>query len=270
MSISVKDGSGNPQTVETLPVKGQATASASLPVTIASDDILVGKIGEVQTTPTVNTLLGRLKDLTTNIVLAAGGNLLGKVGIDQTTNGTTNAVVIKDSGGSVIDWTLSSPIIGPTAAGAALTVAPVTEGGLAKTALPTAVSDGNVVNAMFDKFGRQIVKGALRELKGKQTTTLTATTTETTIVTAGAAAVFRDIYLLTITNTSAVDTTATLREATAGSTVAVYQVPAGATVGFSLTDSSALTQTTGANNWTIQLGTSVSSVFILAAYVETK
>ena len=50
------------------------------------------RVGEVQATPTSNTILGRLKDLLTNIVLAAGSNIIGKVGIDQTTPGTTNKV----------------------------------------------------------------------------------------------------------------------------------------------------------------------------------
>lgn len=50
------------------------------------------KMGEVQASPTSNTLLARLKDLLTGIVLSAGSAIIGKVGIDQTTPGTTNAV----------------------------------------------------------------------------------------------------------------------------------------------------------------------------------
>lgn len=55
------------------------------------------QIGEVQANPTANTVLGRLKDLLTGIVLAAGNAIIGKVGIDQTTDGTTNRVVAKIS-----------------------------------------------------------------------------------------------------------------------------------------------------------------------------
>jgi hypothetical protein len=40
-TISVLDGSGNPQTVNTLPAAGQTTMSASLPVAIASDQAAV-------------------------------------------------------------------------------------------------------------------------------------------------------------------------------------------------------------------------------------
>jgi hypothetical protein len=51
-------------------------------------------MGAVTASPVANTLLGRLKDLLTGIILAAGSNLIGKVSIDQTTQGTTNAVTI--------------------------------------------------------------------------------------------------------------------------------------------------------------------------------
>jgi len=55
------------------------------------------RVGEVQTTPTANTLLGRLKDLLTGIVLNSGSNIIGKVGIDQTTDGTTNKVQARNA-----------------------------------------------------------------------------------------------------------------------------------------------------------------------------
>lgn len=49
-------------------------------------------LGTVTASPTANTVLARLKDLLTGIVLAAGSAIIGKVGIDQTTPGTTNSV----------------------------------------------------------------------------------------------------------------------------------------------------------------------------------
>jgi len=62
------------------------------PVTLGSAVTVTG-MGEVQATPTSNTLLGRLKDLLTGIILAAGTNLIGKIsaGIDTSViyNGTT-------------------------------------------------------------------------------------------------------------------------------------------------------------------------------------
>jgi hypothetical protein len=55
------------------------------------------KIGEVQETPTPYTLLARLKDLMSGMVLAAGSAIIGKVGIDQTTDGTTNKVQARNA-----------------------------------------------------------------------------------------------------------------------------------------------------------------------------
>lgn len=51
-------------------------------------------VGEVQASPTENTVLDRLKDLLTGIVLAAGSAIIGQAGIDQTTDGTTNRVYV--------------------------------------------------------------------------------------------------------------------------------------------------------------------------------
>ena len=59
-----------------------------------TDPVTVTGMGEVQATPTSNTLLDRVKALLTGIVLSAGTNIIGKVGIDQTTDGTTNKVSV--------------------------------------------------------------------------------------------------------------------------------------------------------------------------------
>jgi hypothetical protein len=70
------------------------TQQAPLPVSISSgasgllaDATFTGRVGEVQATPTSNTLLARLKDLLTGIVLAAGSNLIGKVALSPQTSG---------------------------------------------------------------------------------------------------------------------------------------------------------------------------------------
>ena len=62
-------------------------------VDIAGEDV----IGEVQTTPTSNTLLRRVKDLLTGIVLAAGTAVIGKIRLvaatgDEITNDTIDAI----------------------------------------------------------------------------------------------------------------------------------------------------------------------------------
>jgi hypothetical protein len=53
-----------------------------------------GRVGEVQASPTANTVLGRLKDLLTGIVLATGTNIVGAIkwaGVNWTVSDTTVA-----------------------------------------------------------------------------------------------------------------------------------------------------------------------------------
>lgn len=161
----------------------------------------------------------------------------------------------------------SAVVVGGTASGATLTAAPVTTGGLAKTTNPTAVTDGQVVNATYDKLGRQVVVGSIRELKGRQVTTITSSTAETTIVTA-VASTFLDVYRIVITNTSATACNVTIRDATAGSAIETIAVPAGETRGWSGPESAASNQTTVNNNWTATCGTSVASIIVTAWYIK--
>jgi hypothetical protein len=56
-----------------------SAAALPLPTGAATDAALTGRIGEVQASPTANTLLDRLKALLTGIVLAAGSNAIGKL-----------------------------------------------------------------------------------------------------------------------------------------------------------------------------------------------
>ena len=140
-------------------------------------------------------------------------------------------------------------------------------GGQARTTNPAAVADADRVNAIFDKLGKQIVVGAIRELKAIQNTTITSSTAETTIVTA-VASTFLDVYGLVIANTSATGTEVTIKNATAGTTVASFYVPANETRGFMLPVDSAIPQAAVNNNWTATCGTSVASIKISAYYVK--
>jgi hypothetical protein len=85
------------------------SGTVSLPTgaaTSAKQDTLSGLVGEIQASPTANTVLDRLKAILTGTVLATGSNVIGKVGIDQTTDGTTNLVAAKQSG----TWTTIAPV----------------------------------------------------------------------------------------------------------------------------------------------------------------
>ena len=193
------------------------------------------------------------------VALPAGTNLIGKVGIDQTTPGTTNGV-------SVTNTSLAA--VGTTASGSSLTSNPVTVGGLAKTALPTAVSDGQVVNAMGDKFGRQVViPGTFRDLVGTQTTTISSSTSETTIVTA-VASTFLDLTALVISNTSATATRIDFRDTTAGSILFSLYIPAGDVRGVAF--QRPVPQTSVNTNWTAQCGTSVADIRVYAVFDKNK
>jgi hypothetical protein len=93
---------------------GIKASTASLPVVIASDD---AQFGAKTTASVINAggsgVIGwlsdavtQLKSLVTGVVVAAGTNLIGKVGIDQTTPGTTNKVSIGTDGTVAINAAL--------------------------------------------------------------------------------------------------------------------------------------------------------------------
>ncbi len=163
----------------------------------------------------------------------------------------TNPVKIEGNAGGILDG----------ATGAAVPVNALYKGARAATANPTNATGGNLVGVMADKAGRLVVtSGHVRDLQGTQTTTIAASGTETTIVTAGAAGVFNDLCALVISGQSTAATVWTLRNTTAGTPIASFNVPVGATaLPFVITFNPPLAQTTAATNWTIQAGTGTST-----------
>lgn len=152
---------------------------------------------------------------------------------------------------------------GTVASGIADNGNPFKIGGKASTSTSTAVLDGQRVDAEFSKTGKQVVIGTLREQMVNQITTITSSTAETTIVTADATYLL-DVYGLIITNTSATATKVTIKDATAGTTRMVFQVPATDTRGFMLPVDSGHKQAAVNNNWTATCGTSVADIVITA------
>lgn len=128
-------------------------------------------------------------------------------------------------------------------------------------------TDGDYGFLSIDKRGRLMTGDAPRELFGRQFTTITSSTTETTIATA-VASTFLDLYKLVIANTSATATKVSIRDATAGSVIESFYVPAGDTRGFTIPADSANKQAASNNNWTAQCGTSVASIEITACFVK--
>jgi hypothetical protein len=163
------------------------------------------------------------------------------------------------------------PATGAGATGSAVPANAAYTGALAQTALPSAATAGNLVGALSDKFGRQVVHLAgMRDLVGTQTTTISASTSETTIITAGAAGVFNDLVMLIVSNTSSsTNTRIDIRDATSGSVIFSIQSNGGQPpVGFVLPVP--IPQTTAANNWTAQCATSTTDVRIYAVFVKNK
>lgn len=158
----------------------------------------------------------------------------------------------------------ATPVVtaGLTASGASLTANPLTTGGRATTTNPTAVTDGQVVNAMYSKQGKLVVTlGSPRELKVQQQTTITASTSETTVLTA-VASTFLDVYGVILTNTSATGVSVAFKDSTAGTERFRIYVPATETRGFMLPASCGHQQAVVNNNWTATSSASVSSLYI--------
>jgi hypothetical protein len=173
----VVDPSGvtSPVSAAALPLPSGASTSA--------------QIGEVQASPTANTVLDRLKALLTGIVLSAGSALIGKVGIDQTTPGTTNLVAAGGVG----------------AAAAAVAGNPVRLGALGRTILPTIVASAQLVDILADRYGRAYVIAPVLTVLGSAATPITTNTT-TSIVAAPSAGNHLRIHRLWCQNSSATGT----------------------------------------------------------------
>lgn len=211
---------------------------------------------------------------------------LFSVKLDQTTPGTTNAVSLAQIGSTTVasgNGTVSAgvqrvsiasdntvlPAVGAGATGSAVPANASYTGFIASTALPTAGTAGNMIGAMSDKFGRQVMlPGTIRDLVGTQTTTISSSTSETTIVTA-AASVFNDLTALVVSNTSATAARVDFRDTTGGSVLFSLYVPAGDTRGISL-GGFPIPQTTVNTNWTAQSSASVADLRVYAVFMKNK
>lgn len=136
---------------------------------------------------------------------------------------------------------------------------------LAKTALPTAVSDAQMAPAMADKFGRNIVRCAPRELL--TSATVTTTGTSGTLLAAQGANVFSDIFGLEISNSSAA---AVLVSISDGTKTYNYEVPANNIVGFSKSSGDARPATTANTAWTYTVASGTTTIYINADFVLNK
>lgn len=227
-------------------VAGQQLAAASLPVVLASDVTVPVTDNSGSLTvdaPVATPVFVRLSDGSAAITTLPVS--LASVPSHAVTNAGTFAV----------------QAAGDIAHDAADSGSPLKVGGQARTTNPTAVADADRSNFITDKLGKQVVVGSIRDLKTTQQTTITSSTSETTVLTA-VASTFLDVYGVIVTNTSATVTKVTFKDATAGTTRFVIEIPATETRGFMLSESAAHNQASVNNNWTATCGTSVASVEI--------
>jgi len=167
----------------------------------------------------------------------------------------------------------SNQVVGNIASGDTDSGNPVKIGGVARTANPTAVTDGQRSNAMTDKMGRLVtVNSHVRNLVGVASITLT-TTTETTLIAAGGSGVFNDIANLVISNSDSNAVNVLIRDTTGGTVLATFSLSragstSGATSAVVIPFNTPWPQTTANTNWTAQLSVATTNVNIFVQYVK--
>lgn len=232
-----------------------ATAAAPLQVSVANTGANATAI-KVDNTAALDKGSGTSGSATQRVIVDS--SQLSALG--QTTSAASAPVVIASDQSKV-------PVHGDTASGSSDANNPVKIGGVGRITNPTAVTDGQRVNGIFDKLGKQIVVGAIRDLKGNQQTSISNSTSETTIVTA-VASTFLDLYGLILANTGATTTKVSIRDDTAGTVRAIIEVPTLETRGFMLPVDSAIPQTAVNKNWTATCASATTAMEVTALFVK--
>lgn len=245
----------------TQPVTGSGTATGALRVELANNG--TGLLATVSTVTNLSqqggvaiSLNTGVRDTGTQRVTIATNDLVPVSLAAETTKVIGTARVIGNAG-AIFDG----------ATGAAVPANIILEGLRAATANPTNATGGNSVAAMGDKAGRMVITaGNVRELVGVQTTNIVNSVAETTVVTAGGANVFNDLSCLNITNRTATAVNVTLKDATAGTTRAIYDLAAsgGIVIPFPVP----MPQAAANANWTVTLSVNTVTVDINVVFLK--
>lgn len=127
--------------------------------------------------------------------------------------------------------------------------APHKMGGIARTANPTAVADGDRVSATFDDVGRQVMTiGQVRDLRKTAYASLNSNA-ETSLI-SGVASAFLDMIYFSGANTSDQAVTVDVRCGTGGTVIQTFELPANATQGFTM-PGAGLPMVEAAQAWTV-------------------
>jgi hypothetical protein len=187
---------------------------------------------------------------------------------DGTINGDLYDVYVDPNTLSPIDPTSTVSVDGGDAVGAIPAKNPICGGVLARTSPQTAVANGQMARLAGSIYGETLAIGALREMKVRQKSIITNTSSAVNILTADASYKL-DLYGLILNNRSATDCYVTIKDDT--DIVAVINVPkaGGPPAGFTLTVDSAIPQTAINKAWTATCSSaSIDSVEITALAVK--
>lgn len=184
------------------------------------------------------------RDLIANIVLAAGGNIIGKVGIDQTTPGTTNAVSATIAAAQTLATVTTVGTV--TTCSTVTTVSTLTGGGvahdsadsgnpvkigarcLASPAGATLVADADRTDLVSDKDGATIFRNQTTLGDIKSTAQSVTANTSTAATNFGAVASTKNcITHITVWNSSATAGYVALQDGSGGTAFAYVPCPAG-------------------------------------------
>lgn len=145
-------------------------------------------------------------------------------------------------------------------------------GGRAATSNPSNTANASSAPLMTDKAGRLVVTpGHVRDLTAIQTTAISASTAETTIITAGGAGVFNDLTQLIITTNNAAAGTITIKDATAGTTRMILDYPNAAVAPSApivLNFEPPIPQAVAANNWTATCSVNAGHYEVTAVFIK--
>ena len=146
--------------------------------------------------------------------------------------------------------------------------APNKIGGIARTANPTAVANGDAVSASFDSVGRQLVRP--HQVRGlMQTAYATITDSSEDNLITGSASVYLDLVYIMGANNSNATVNVDIRDKTAGGVVASLSIPANSTAGMALPIP--IPQDTSGQPWTVQnSGSDISNTTVKLTALFTK
>lgn len=192
-----------------------------------------------------------------------------------TANAGTGNFTAVNTANQLLVTSTNTQVQGMTASGGANANNPLKMGVVASSNTPTGVSEA-VAGQISDVRGTRM--GAIvttldcpREQIVKSSITIAASTTETVILSSGAASVFNDLLEVIVLNTSATASRVDFRSGGGPSTGTIdfgVYVPAGETRG--KVSAHPWPQTNSASNWTAQSSASVTDIRIYGIYCKSK